>query len=161
MTYFRVRGFIQHFPGRACWFFDREDPYWFKRSTSFLGIFLCWSRCQHAQDPWFAMSVTSPHAHGWPGAPGFPGPGRSHRVGSSLSGLDVQIPFYGMQSFAYSPAPGSGGSLRSLIYPGPRRLHRPTRSGYSVFRCVHSANPKNPVFTEMCKFAFSRICAIS
>jgi hypothetical protein len=75
------------------------------------------------------------------GSPWLPRPERSHRVGRSLSGLDVQIPFYGMQSFAYSPAPGSGGSLRSLIYPGPRRLHRPVRSGYSVFR-----KPEKPGF---------------
>lgn len=34
-------------PVHGFWFFDREDPYWFKRSTSFLGILGRWSRCQH------------------------------------------------------------------------------------------------------------------
>ena len=40
------------------------DPYWFKRSTSFLGSLLCWSRCQHKEYPWFVLIVTSDHPHG-------------------------------------------------------------------------------------------------
>ena len=85
----------------------REDPYWFKRSTSFLGIFLCWSRCQHAQDAWFAMSVTSTHAHDDRELLAIP-----VRLANSLDRPPV-LPGYAdfyfteMQTFAYSPASGS------------------------------------------------------
>jgi len=134
----------------------REDPYGFKRSTSFLGIFLCWSRCQHAQNSWLAMSVTSTHAHGDGSYSQFP-----IRLANSSGHVTVwpgyaDFYFTEMQTFAYSPAPVSGGSLRSLIYPGNRRLDRPFPVWIFHPRCLCTGVCKMRVSAPVQKHVFWR-----
>ena len=52
-------GFCNQFPGFTYLSWRREVPYWFKRSTSFLGNQRCWSRCQHSMITRFTVAESS------------------------------------------------------------------------------------------------------
>jgi len=124
MTYFRVRGFYSIYLGALVAFHARgsllvqtiyivSGNFLMLVTLSTCSKFVARHECYiHSRSQWWELLAistrlanSSGHVTVWPGYADFY--------------------FTEMQTFAYSPAPVSGGSLRSLIYPGDRRLHRP------------------------------------
>jgi hypothetical protein len=124
MTYFRVRGFYSIYLGALVGLRPRgsllvqtiyivSGKVLMLVTLSTCSTFVARHECYiHSRSQWWellAISTRLTNSSGrvtvWPGYADFY--------------------FTEMQTFAYSPAPVSGGSLRSLIYPGDRRLHRP------------------------------------
>jgi hypothetical protein len=161
MTYFRVRGFYSIYLGALVGLRPRgsllvqtiyivSGNFLMLVTLSTCSKFVVRHECYiHSRSQWWellAISTRLTNSSGrvtvWPGYADFY--------------------FTEMQTFAYSPAPVSGGSLRSLIYPGNRRLHRPlpvrifhprfpgcaeTRVSHGVQKYVFwRYPPKNPDF---------------
>jgi hypothetical protein len=164
MTYFRVRGFYSIYLGALVGLRPRgsllvqtiyivSGKVLMLVTLSTCSTFVARHECYiHSRSQWWellAISTRLTNSSGrvtvWPGYADFY--------------------FTEMQTFAYSPAPVSGGSLRSLIYPGDRRLHRPLPvwifpfptppfPGCAEMRVLHGVRkhvfwrypPKTPIF---------------
>ena len=86
-------------------------PYWFKRSTSFLGNQRCWSRCQHSMITRFTVADSSAwfdptSITAWPHAIRNQSPGRCHhRLRRDVLNWLCTFPPAEMQTFAILTVP--------------------------------------------------------
>ena len=153
-------GFCNHFPGRAYLFWEREVPYWFKRSTSFLEFFSdAGSRWLHSWKNYLESNL-------WIKIHNSPEPERHISIGLSIK-ISTSV------CFGNFCGPNHRGISQNSGFSGnPKNPHRP---GFTNprFRCTGTApdlaapfripfrnppgwrspktgvfakNPKNPVF---------------